>query len=60
VIDARLIEGAARTIPMKPGSRHFLIAARASAVVAIFAVSLLALFLIGLLTSFFNRRSLVF
>lgn len=43
-------------IPLLP----FLIAARASAVVASFAVSLLALFLIGLLTSFFNRRSLVF
>ena len=43
-------------IPLLP----FLIASRASAVVASFTVSLLALFLIGLLTSFFNRRSLLF
>jgi predicted membrane protein (TIGR00267 family) len=43
-------------IPLLP----FLIATRASAVVASLSVSVLALFVIGLLTSFFNRRSLLF
>jgi VIT1/CCC1 family predicted Fe2+/Mn2+ transporter len=44
------------SIPLLP----FLIATPARAVVASVAVSLLALFVVGLLTSFFNRRSLLF
>jgi VIT1/CCC1 family predicted Fe2+/Mn2+ transporter len=44
------------SIPLLP----FLIATPASAVVVSVAVSLLALFVVGLLTSFFNRRSLLF
>jgi len=44
------------SIPLLP----FLIAARTSAVVASAAASVLALFVIGLLTSFFNRRSPLF
>jgi VIT1/CCC1 family predicted Fe2+/Mn2+ transporter len=43
-------------IPLLP----FLVSARASAVIISAAVSVLALFLIGLLTSFFNRRSPLF
>jgi len=43
-------------VPLLP----FLIAPPASAVLASATVSLLALFVVGLLTSFFNRRSLLF
>ena len=43
-------------IPLLP----FLIAPRASAVVGSVSLSVLALFVIGVLTSFFNRRSLLF
>jgi predicted membrane protein (TIGR00267 family) len=47
---------AGASIPLLP----FVIATHASAVVASATVSVLALFVIGLLTSFFNRRSLMF